>query len=358
MHTSELLDLETARAKDVVVVGYGKSACDSAGAISTVSKQTTVVARRLRWKFPPRVLGFIPTHRLLLPRVGEALFLFKEPGLVSRLLHGPLFMVRSSMIGTLEYLSKSQCGLSQLGLVPDSSVETAVAAGISVVTDGFFEGVRTGAITVRRDMTISSLGTTADGKPAVVLANGECVPADLLVLGTGWKQAVPFLSEKVMSQIMDPKTHNFHLYRGMQPTEVDNLWFNYNSSLYTATSVGMSFYRHLPCYFDVTDHDTEVGALWIAAAIEGTLPMPSASAQKLISDEWIGWLEARGKRHSHATDLTPFTTGMIDMILADLNVNISPFTYLSEWFNPLNPASYKSVANRVVESILARRMAT
>jgi dimethylaniline monooxygenase (N-oxide forming) len=39
-HTSEFLNLEDARGKDVIVVGYGKSACDCAVALSRVAKST------------------------------------------------------------------------------------------------------------------------------------------------------------------------------------------------------------------------------------------------------------------------------------------------------------------------------
>lgn len=39
-HTSEFLDLEEARGKDIIVVGYGKSACDSAVALSKVANTT------------------------------------------------------------------------------------------------------------------------------------------------------------------------------------------------------------------------------------------------------------------------------------------------------------------------------
>lgn len=39
-HTSEFLVEEEAKGKDVIVVGYGKSACDSAVALSRVAKST------------------------------------------------------------------------------------------------------------------------------------------------------------------------------------------------------------------------------------------------------------------------------------------------------------------------------
>ncbi len=51
---TEFLDAEEARGKQVVVVGYGKSACDVAVAISDAAAGTAVIARQLLWKVPRR----------------------------------------------------------------------------------------------------------------------------------------------------------------------------------------------------------------------------------------------------------------------------------------------------------------
>jgi len=39
-HTSEFLDIEKAKGKDIIIVGYGKSACDCAVALSKVANTT------------------------------------------------------------------------------------------------------------------------------------------------------------------------------------------------------------------------------------------------------------------------------------------------------------------------------
>lgn len=54
-HASQFLDLDQASGKHVVVVGYGKSACDIAEAVSDVAASTVVVARRLLWKIPRQI---------------------------------------------------------------------------------------------------------------------------------------------------------------------------------------------------------------------------------------------------------------------------------------------------------------
>jgi cation diffusion facilitator CzcD-associated flavoprotein CzcO len=69
---SELHEEEQARGRRVLVVGYGKSACDIAVPISQVAASTDVVARHLLWKVPRRIGGFLnfkmlPHHRAAPP---------------------------------------------------------------------------------------------------------------------------------------------------------------------------------------------------------------------------------------------------------------------------------------------------
>jgi len=58
---SQLNDLETARDKNVLVVGYGKSACDIASSLAPIAASTRVVARNLPRRAP---CGSVPTWRV------------------------------------------------------------------------------------------------------------------------------------------------------------------------------------------------------------------------------------------------------------------------------------------------------
>ena len=70
---SQQLTLDDARGRHVVVVGYGKSACDSAMALSTVAASVTMVPRRLLWKGPKVLLGK-HFEDFAITRLGEVLF--------------------------------------------------------------------------------------------------------------------------------------------------------------------------------------------------------------------------------------------------------------------------------------------
>jgi cation diffusion facilitator CzcD-associated flavoprotein CzcO len=87
-HASEFVDLDAARGKHIVVIGYGKSACDIAEAVSDVATSTMVVARRLLWKIPRRVRGLGNFEGLALTRFGEAGFDYLEPNWFERFYNG------------------------------------------------------------------------------------------------------------------------------------------------------------------------------------------------------------------------------------------------------------------------------
>src|SRR5450830_235503 len=69
-HTSEFKALEDAKGKHVLVVGYGKSSCDVAQAVSGIALSTTVTARNLIWKVPKMLMNVLNYKYLLLTRLG------------------------------------------------------------------------------------------------------------------------------------------------------------------------------------------------------------------------------------------------------------------------------------------------
>jgi cation diffusion facilitator CzcD-associated flavoprotein CzcO len=107
---TELHDAEQARGKHVLVVGYGKSACDVAVPISQVAASTDVIARHLLWKVPRRIGGFLNFKMLLLTRMGEALFKYLRPRGAEKFLHGPANGMRASMINSIGTASVRQFG--------------------------------------------------------------------------------------------------------------------------------------------------------------------------------------------------------------------------------------------------------
>ena len=325
-------DAEQARGKRVLVVGYGKSACDVTVPISTVAASTDVIARQLLWKVPRKVGGVLNFKMLLLTRMGEALFRYLRLRGMEKFLHGPGNGMRRSMLNSIGSVSVRQFKLEQAGLVPQGQMEDIVKGAIGLATEGFFEGVADGSIVVHRDLTIRRL-LVVDGQPSAELADGAVLPADLIVCATGFVQGVPFLEEDVQQSLFDARG-NFLLYRQIQPIDVPGLYFNgYNSSFFSPLNA-------------------EMAALWIAADLAGTLALPPAEERREAVTAQLAFMDvATDTHHCRGTKIIPFSLKNIDEVLGDLDLQIPRATRASHWLNPVSPAAYGKLTPRLLQRL-------
>jgi len=328
---TELHDAQQARGKHVLVVGYGKSACDVTVPISEVAASTDVIARHLLWKVPRRIGGFVNFKMLLLTRMGEALFRYLRPRGVEKFLHGPANGVRGRMVNSIGTASVRQFGLKRLALVPPGQMEDIVRGAIGLATEGFFEGVEAGSILVHPGRTIARL--LADGdQPAAELDDGTRFPADLIVCATGFTQGVPFLPASVTARLLDERG-NFMLYRQIRPVSVADLYFNgYNSSFFSPLNA-------------------EMAAVWIAADVAGAVALPDPQAmRRQVADQLAFMDDATDTHHCRGGKIIPFSLHNVDEVLGDLHVNISAAVRASHWLVPVDPAAYR----RVTPAVLGR----
>ncbi len=325
-HTSQFNDAEAARGKHVLVVGYGKSSCDVANAVADISASTTVLARTLIWKIPKKFMNVLNYKFLLLTRMGEALFKYIELRGFERFFHGAGLPVRNAMLGSVQSVVTRQLKLNELGLHPGTSLETIARSTVSLVSDGFYDKVAAGALAVRKGMTIASLSPGH-----AVLSNGEAVPVDIVVCGTGWHQRVPFLSDALMRRVTDARG-NFQLYRSILPVDVPRLAFNgYNSS----------FFSQLNC---------EMGALWLGDLLKGGLKLPARDVQLTMIERRLAWMEERTDgKHSHGTNIIPFSVHNIDELLRDMGLQLGALTRFKQWLLPIDPRDYRVATQRLLK---------
>ena len=329
---TELHDQEQARGKRVLVVGYGKSACDVTVPVSQVAASTDVIARHLLWKVPRRIGGFLNFKMLLLTRMGEALFKYLRPRGVEKFLHGPGNGVRGRMVNSIGSASVRQFGLKRLKLVPPGQMEDIVRGAIGLSTEGFFEGVAAGRIAVHPNRTIVRL--LADGdRPAAELDDGTRLPADLVICATGFTQGVPFLPADVLRRVLDERG-NFMLYRQIRPVDVPGLYFNgYNSSFFSPLNA-------------------EMAAVWIAADLAGAVPLPEPAAMgRQVIDQLAFMDAATDTHHCHGGKIIPFSLHNVDEVLGDLGVNISARVRAWHWLMPVDPAAYRRIAPAVISRL-------
>ena len=316
-HTSEFTRREDARDKNVLVIGYGKSSCDVANAIQDITASTNVVARSLIWKIPKMIANKLNYKHLFLSRMSEALFRYIHLRGMDKFFHTLGNPIRKAMLNSVEFLVERQLGLKRLGLHPNTPLESIARSTVSLVSDDFYQNIEAGKIGIKKQAVITAL----NGKQAL-LSNGEKVPVDLIVCGTGWQQVCPFLEQDIIDRVTDEEG-NFRLFRSMIPVDVPRLAFNgYNSS----------FFSQLNC---------EVGALWLADYLNQGFELPSSAEQNRDIDERLAWMEKRtlGK-HSKGTNIIPFSIHHIDELLEDMQMNIDRFTQLKQWLGALQPKVY------------------
>ncbi|OIJ24964.1 flavin-containing monooxygenase [Nocardioides luteus] len=333
---SELHDLETVKGKDVVVVGYGKSACDVAVEIAKEAASTTVVARQLLWKMPRKIKGVLNYKVLLLTRMGEGLFPYQTVRGPEKLLHAGGSKMAGSMVGSVESVTTSQLKLKKLGLIPKGQFTDIARSTVSLATEGFFEGVEAGDIAVERDTEIAAF-VTKDGKPYAELANGRAVPADVVVTATGFKQELPFFSEEIQDQLTDDNG-DYQLYRQILPLTVKDLTFaGYNSSFFSPLSAEMS-------------------AVWIGSHLGGGHEVPSTEEMEAHVTARLAWMRERTDgHHARGTNIIPFSMHNIDEVLGDVGLDVGRLTKAVQWLLPINPKAYASVTPRLVAKLAATK---
>ena len=330
LHSTEVGGPATYRGKKVVVVGYGKSACDVASSIADEAHSTTIVYRQAKWKVPKRILG-INYKYLILSRFGEALTKLRYRNGAERLIHAlrlPGFILRR-----MENIFARQQQLNACGLRPDLPISDLLFGELSVESDGFFEKVRNGCI---RALPGGIREFRAGG---LTLGDGTVLEADLVVYGTGFRQNIPFFESGLLQKLTDARG-NFQLHRNILPPEVAELAFvGYNTS----------FFCNLT---------SEIAAQWLAEYLEGHIALPERD--KMLADirEHQEW-RAQFRRNAlyRGTSVYPFNITYVDWLLRDMNARLPWPSLLAEWLVVIDPAHYAPVKRRIRQRSLHQRTA-
>jgi len=324
LHTTQVNDASVLAGKQVVVVGFGKSAADVACAAARTSASATLVFRRPLWKMPQRFFGRVHLRYVLTTRFSEALFRYRAPAGLERVLHGPLRRGVWLFWRGVERTLRRGFGLASHGLTPDVPLEDGVSCGLSLASGGFYEHVRAGRIRAVRS------------RPAwmhpggVKLADGASVPADVVVFGTGFRQEVAFLPAWVRERVRGADGC-FRLYRNILPVDVPRLAFvGYNSSLYSQLT-------------------SEIGARWLAEHVHGRLALPSQPEMRRRIEARLDWLKAE-RPHSLAsgTCVVPFNFHYINDLLRDMGARTwRTRNRLREYLMPVDPSVYADLGDEL-----------
>jgi len=321
LHSSQVSDPAILNGRDVVVVGFGKSALDLAEASLATARSTAVVCRRVPWKVPHRIAGVNIKH-FILTRFTEIWFPHPDMGWSRRVLHTWLSPVVDLYWRTAEFIVGHKLGLFSPELRPDMPLRSS-APCITLAVDNL-KSIRDGDILLHRGSVVRY---TADG---LELDGGKRIAAQVVVLATGYRRELQFLGERQRSVLSDPSGAML-LYRALINPDIPRMAFNgYNG-------VG------------ICQLTAEVGATWLVNWIEGVVHLPSRAGMIDIIHR-----ELKLREHLLSTKIggiyvTPFTYGYLDQLLHDLGLPPADrHRRLFKWlFTPLDPADYRDLVARV-----------
>ncbi|MBO9566139.1 MAG: FAD-dependent oxidoreductase [Niastella sp.] len=317
LHSSQVKDKSILRGKKVAVVGFAKSATDIATLSAELGESTTLLYRKAQWKVPRYFGNKVNMRYLLFSRLSEAFFNAPRKSLLQRLLHTAGKPLVWAQWRGLEALLKMQFKLKACDMVPKHRIEDQISCSLGVAPEGFYEHVRNGKIQAKRTEIVRM-----DGKQ-VFLQNGESISPDILVLGTGFTQELPFLEESYRKLIV-PNQGGYQLFRNIIHPLVPQLGFvGFNSSLFTTLT-------------------SEVAANWLVRYMENRLSLPSSgiiNAEMDFMDQW--------RRHDRpiaaefsGTCIAPFNFMHLDQLMRDMGLPVKLSRWPHEYLKPINPADY------------------
>lgn len=233
LHSSEYKDPASMKDKDVVVLGFSKSATDIAtNAAKNGAKNVTIVYREPVWRVPYFV-GGINFKKLLYMRAQERQFNTWGLSPFSKFLRALVKPLVWANFRGLETLITFQLGLKKYDMVPDIPIEKDISCSIPIVTPGFFEGLKAGKIKPIR----GTFERYDNGH--VKMTTGQEVKADVAILAVGWKLGVPFIEQSYQDKLIEDDGQ-YRVYRLSTNPDLPDMGFvGFNSSFCTILSAEM-----------------------------------------------------------------------------------------------------------------------
>jgi dimethylaniline monooxygenase (N-oxide forming) len=293
LHSSGFSDNAFASGKDVVVVGFGKSAIDVATEARKTAKHVTLVCRRTAWHVPTMLFGLLAAKDFSYSRSAE-FWHGRRTGGVEGFVHRRLqwlvrlyWMISQSVI-------RAHLGLGPAHLRPPKPLRESVGLGTGFLFPDNLAALRRGDVAIAKG-AIARL--SSDG---LTLADGRHLPAQLVVLATGYAQDLTMLSPPDRAQVVSP-SGDYRLYRNIIPPHLQDLSFNgYNG----VTAVPLT---------------SEVAAQWLARWVEGRIAHPEPQAMDRVIDEELAWRRAHlGGNENFGHYTSPLPIRYLDTLLNDM----------------------------------------
>jgi dimethylaniline monooxygenase (N-oxide forming) len=330
LHSTDLQDLGRAEGKRVIVVGNGKSAVDCA--VETASRasgaKVTLVSRNPHWPTPRKIANILPFQYIFLSRLGQALVTGHRGALPGAPAHMTLWHklgwpIMAAAFTAVELLFSLQ--------YRNMTGKTSPLFKRDIVSD--FYGYAQVLDYSLRDLVAAGKLDWHVGTPAAYAAeglevDGEILPADLVVFGTGFRKDYSYFSQEVQSRL-GLEGDGLYLWRHTLPAQVPRLAF-VGSELATISNIS-SF---------------GLQAAWLGKVWTGEIALPQAEEMESEIEEMKAWKRSwMPETPGRASLVLLHQTHFHDVLLKDMGIphlRKMP-NLLAEAFMPYESADYNGI---------------
>lgn len=319
LHSSDYRTPAPVIGKQVVVVGFGKSALDVAGDAAKFAREVSLVYRKAHWPIPMDVLDVLDVRRIYLTRFAAALLpLYQRPDKWTRRLHRYLPALVSGFWRLTESLINFQYRLEACDARADERFEIDIFNLDFLPRKEVYALMRSGVIKSRR-ANIQSFTETG-----LMLDNGDPIACDVVILGTGYQPKYDFLPA-AFNQTLE--ADGVYLYRHIIHPDLTNMAF-----IGRAATFSNSLTAHL-------------ATVWLVNLLAGKIRLPSRAEMQAEIAAIKGW--KRGFMPAIASRSSVIKLHMVhyhDELLAECGINPRrKRNWLLEWFGDYRPADYREV---------------
>ena len=319
LHSSQYVNPSSVTGRQVVVVGFGKSALDVAGDAAKFAKQVTLVYRKAHWPIPMDVLDFLDVRRIYLTRLACAFLpLYQRPENWIKTLHSRLPWLVSGFWRLTESIIKFQYPLKACGVLPDEAFEIDIFNLDFLPRKEVYRLMKQGKI-LNRQSRIKTF--TENG---ILLENGEDIDCDVVIFGTGYKSNYDFLPAAFKNS---QEEDGVYLYRHIIHPDLTNMAF-----IGRAATFSNSLTSHL-------------ASVWLVNLLKGKFQLPSReqmSAEIEVVKQWKrSFMPAISSR---ASVIKLHMVHFHDDLLRDMGIN--PYrkkNRVSELVSHYRPADYREI---------------
>lgn len=307
--------------RDVVVVGYGKSALDVAEDAAKFAKKVSLLFRKPHWPIPMDILDVLDVRRIYLTRLACALlppYQRHQPWV--KTLHSRLNGLVKGFWRFTEGVIQFQYPLKECGILPTEPIETDIFNLGYLPRKAVFQLMRQGKIQNRRDQI------RAFSEHGVELASGESIPCDVVIFGTGYRSDTGFMPDAFCRA---QEADGVYLYRHIIHPDLPNMAF-----IGRAASFSNCLTSHL-------------ASVWLAHLLKGRFQLPARDQMlaeiQAIKDWKRSFMPAISSR---ASVVNLHMLHYHDDLLRDFGAD--PYrkaNRLSEWLKDYRPADYRAVMN-------------